>query len=419
MVRLYEYQGKELFRKKGIKTPKGSVAKTPEEARKIAEEIGGKTVLKPQILAGGRGLAGAIKFAESPAEAEKAARELFGMEVRGFPVKEILVEEFVPHEKSYYLSVLSYHGERKPVCIVSSMGGVEIEEVAEKHPEYIVKYPVNILKGLKTYEAYNVVRKLPNVSSGEVRAVGDVLKRLYDVYRGYDCKLAEINPLALTSKGEAIALDARVQIDDDAVYRHPELGLAAVEEAGRPETELEVIAGKINMEDPRGVLHFVQSDPDGSYSKQINAVPVGFYSTGTGSTLTSIDELAKRGYFAVNTTDTALVPASKIYKLTKVILSQPHIEGFVFISPHSSQQLLLYARGMIKALKELYPETGGKPNIPMVFCFRGGWDKEAVELFKKHGIADSPLVKVLWRVTEAEAAEEFDKLYRRWKQNVK
>ena len=410
MVRLYEYKGKELLSSRGIKVPKGRVCRSPLEAERAAEELGGKVVLKPQILAGRRGKAGAIKIVEA-GEARKAAEELFAARVHGFPVEEVLVEEFVPF-------VLSYHGERKPVCLVSSAGGVEIEEIVSEHPEYLVKHPVNILEGLKTYEARNLVRRLPNVSSREIVLVGGVLANLYRVYRDYDCKLAEINPLVISEDGSAVALDARIELDDDAVARHPELGLRITEEAGRPETMLEAVARKIDMDDPRGMLHFLQADPDGSYSKQLNLVPVGFYSTGTGSTLTATDELVKMGYMPVNTTDTSLVPASKIYKLTKVILSQPHIQGYVFVSPHSSQQLTLYARGMIKALKELYPESGGKPNIPMVFCFRGGWDREAVELFKKHGITESPWVKVLWRATEAEVARTFDEVYRRWKEHA-
>lgn len=398
----------------GVSVPRGEVCKSPEEVAEAARKIGGKVALKPQVLAGRRGKLGVIKFAGSPEEAEKLAAELFKREVYGFPVRELLVEEFVPYEKSFYLSVFSYHGERKPVCMASSAGGIDVEEIVDRHPQRLVKLPVNILEGLKGYEARNLVRRLPDVSSREIVLVGGVLESLYKVYRKYDCKLVEVNPLAL-SRGKAVALDARVEIDDDAVAKHPELGLKVTEEAGRPETELEAVARAIDLEDPRGILHFVQADPDGSYSEKLKLVPVGFYSTGTGSTLTATDELVKRGYMPVNTTDTSLVPASKIYKLTKVILSQPHIQGFIFVTPHSSQQLLLYARGIIKALKELYPETGGKPNIPMVFCLRGGWDREAVKLFEEHGIAESPLVRVLLRATEAEAAEAFHELYQRWR----
>ena len=418
MVRLYEYQAKKLLSSEGIATPKGILCGSLREVKEAAGKLKGKVMLKPQVLAGRRGKLGVIRFAENPGEAEKIAEELFGREVYGFPVQKLLVEEYIPFKRSFYVSVFSYHGERKPVCIASSAGGVDVEEIVSRHPKKLVKQPVNILEGLKGYEARNLVRRLPEVSSREIFLVGEALERLYKVYRRYDCKLVEVNPLAISDDGKAVALDARVEIDDDAVPRHPELGLRVTEEAGRPETELEAIARTIDMEDPRGILHFVQADPDGSYSEKLNLVPVGFYSTGTGSTLTAMDELVRRGYMPVNTTDTSLVPASKIYKLTKVILSQPHIRGFVFVSPHSSQQLLLYARGMVKALKELYPETGGKPNIPMVFCFRGGWDREAVELFKKHGIAESPLVEVLWRATEAETAEAFHKLYRKWKQNA-
>jgi len=419
LVRLYEYQGKRLLSGEGVGTPRGEVCRSAREAGDAAEKLGGKVVLKPQVLAGRRGKLGVIRFVEGSEEAEKAATELFETKVYGFPVRELLVEEYVSFRRSFYASVFSYQGERKPMCIVSSAGGIDIEEIVSRHPQQLVKQPINILEGLRGYQARNLVRKLPEASSREIVLIGGVLERLYKVYRKYDCKLVEVNPLIISEEGKAVALDARIELDDDAVPRHPELGLRVTEEAGRPETKLESIARTIDMEDPRGILHFVQADPDGSYSKRLNLVPIGFSSTGTGSTLTAMDELVRRGYMPVNTTDTALVPASKIYKLTKVILSQPHIQGYVFVTPHSSQQLLLYARGMVKALKELYPKTGGKPNIPMVFCFRGGWDREAVELLRKHGIMESPLVKVLWRATEAETAEAFHELYKRWRQGAR
>jgi succinyl-CoA synthetase beta subunit len=227
----------------------------------------------------------------------------------------------------------------------------------------------------------------------------------------------EINPLVITPEG-VIAADARVDLDDDAVSRHPELGLDSVEDTGtRPPTSMEIAAGKIDEHDHRGTAHFVQIDPDGSYVKEQGLIPIGFNCVGTGTSLTTMDELIPLGYYPVNFCDSSGNPTgSKLYRATKIILSQPLIQGFLFVSCISSQQLDHTARGIIAALKELYPESGGKPNIPMVFSFRGSWDDVAIDLFHQHGIADSPWVRILARDSiEKDAALAFDEGYKVWK----
>ncbi|OGO19323.1 MAG: hypothetical protein A2Z14_01290 [Chloroflexi bacterium RBG_16_48_8] len=222
----------------------------------------------------------------------------------------------------------------------------------------------------------------------------------------------------ITPEG-VMAADARVDLDDDAVSRHPELGLDSVEDTGeRPPTSLEIAAGKIDEHDHRGTAHFVQIDPDGSYVEEMGMIPIGFDCVGTGTSLTTMDELIPLGYYPVNFCDSSGNPTgSKLYRVTKIILSQPHIQGYLFVSCISSQQLDHTARGIIAALKELYPETGGKPNIPMVFAFRGSWDDVAIDLFHQHGIADSPWVRILGRDTiEKDAAVAFHEVYQVWKE---
>jgi len=421
MARLYEHQGKELLSKMGILVPKGRLAASPKEAKGVAEKLGRSVALKVQVLSGGRGKAGGIRFAMTPQETEKRAEELLETEIRGIPVQKILVEEKLPIKNELYLAITADPSLRRPVIIFCKDGGIDIEEVARTSPNRIVRKQVNILRGLREYEARDFIRKMESISSEDIIPLGSIMKNLYDLYRKYDCKLVEVNPLVVTEEGRFVAADARIDIDDDAIFRHPELGLFSTEETGeRPPTKIEIAAGKIDEGDYRGTAHIIQLDPDGSYARETNKISIAFDCVGTGTSLTTLDELVDLGYFPMNFADTSGNPtASKLYRATKIILSQPGIEGYLFVSCVSSQQLDNTARGIIKALKELYPDSGGKPNIPAVFTFRGGWDEEAIKLFEEHGISDSPWVKILGRnAAERDSALEFDALYRKWKEET-
>jgi succinyl-CoA synthetase beta subunit len=254
------------------------------------------------------------------------------------------------------------------------------------------------------------------MNSKQKLAVARILCGIYQAYRKHDCKLVEINPLAITSNG-VLALDARVDIDGDALGRQTELGIEMAEEAGdRGSTLLEQIAGTIDHNDHRGTVHFVQIDPDLTYVQEHGYVPIGFDCVGAGVSLTLMDELVPTGFYPVNFCDTSGNPVgSKLYRITKVIFSQPGIQGYVFMSCVSSQQLDNTARGIIKALKELYPETGGQPNIPTVLSFRGAWDEDALQLVSDHGISEGQWVRVLGRNSnEREVAMAFRDLYQEW-----
>lgn len=327
----------------------------------------------------------------------------------------MLVEERLALEREVYLAVTADPSRRQPIVLVSLRGGVEIEETATQDSARVFQAPVNIREGLPDHVARNMIRRTPGAASADTLALVPVLCNLYRTYRTFDCKLVEINPLALTPEGP-VAADARVDIDDDAIWRHPELGLTPTEEAGRAPTSLEVIAGTIDQDDHRGTAHFVQLDPDGSLARELGKIPVAFDCVGTGASLTAMDELVPLGYYPVNFADTSGNPsASKMYRITKVILSQPHIQGYLFVSCISSQQLDNTARGIVAALKELFPASAGKPNIPMCFAFRGAFDQEAIQVFRDHGIAESPWVMLLGRdMDEREAALAFRDLHRRW-----
>lgn len=417
MARLYEYQGKDLFRGAGIPVPRGRLTRDPVEAAKIAQEIGLPVAVKAQVLAGKRGKAGGIRFAATLEEVRMLSRALLRESVHGVPVEAVLVEERLEIRREAYLAVTADPSRRQPVVLVCLQGGVEIEETAAQDPARILQAPINIREGLPEHIARNIIRRAPGATSADLLSLSLVLCNLYRVYRQYDCKLAEINPVALTPRGP-VAADARVDIDDDAIWRHPELGLHVAEETGRAPTPLEIIAGTIDHGDHRGTAHFVQLDPDGSLCRQLGKIPVAFDCVGTGASLTTMDELVPLGFYPVNFADTSGNPsASKMYRITKVILSQAPIQGYVFFSCISSQQLDNTARGIVAAMKELFPATAGRPNIPMLFAFRGAYDEEAIQVFRDHGIAASPWVTLLGRdVDERGAARAFRDLHRRWRE---
>jgi len=417
VAKLLEHQGKDIFRQFGIQTPAGQVVRDLGQAREAATAIGYPVVVKAQVYAGKRGKSGGIRIAADESELVGAVSALLASEIRGFAVEMLLIEEKIEVLREIYVAVTADPQARSPVMVICGEGGVEIEKVAVDNPQALHQAPIDILRGLYIHDALNLVRRVPGLTSRQKLAVAQTLARLYQVYRTHDCKLVEINPLALTPGG-VVALDARVDIDGDALDRQSSLGIESAEEAGdRGSTLLEEIAGTIDRGDHRGTVHFVQIDPDLSYVREHDYVPIGYDCVGAGVSLTTMDEIVPLGYYPVNFCDSSGNPvASKLYRITKVIFSQPGIEGYVFVSCISSQQLDNTARGIIKALEELYPETGGQPNIPTVMAFRGAWDEDAIRLLAEHGISDGRWVRVLGRAaTELDAALAFHSLHQEWR----
>jgi succinyl-CoA synthetase beta subunit len=414
--KLLEHRGKSLLRAAGITTPDGRVVTTAADARSTAEALGFPVALKAQILAGKRGLGGGIVFANDAAEAEAAAQRLFAAPLYGWPVTELLIETKSTIQSELYVAVVSDTAARAPLMIVSTSGGVAVEEAAQTGSGTTVSAAVDMRRGAPVYWCLDVVRSLP-LPEATLVALARVLSKLYEVYRRNDCTIAEINPLAITERG-LIALDARIAIDDDAVFRHPELELERSQEVGdRNATALELAASKIDENDHRGSAHFVQIDPDGSLAKAQGKISIGFDGIGTGVSMAVMDELVPLGFLPMNFCDTSGNPTgSKLYRITKAILAQPLIEGYVFASCLSSQQLDVTARGIIKAFKEIFAPHGGAPTIPCVFSFRGAWDEVALDLFRQHGLDAHPWVRVLGRdSTERELAQTFKDLHERWR----
>ncbi|KAA3635761.1 MAG: succinate--CoA ligase subunit beta [Calditrichaeota bacterium] len=227
-MRLYEFEGKELFKKFKIPVMEARVASTPDEVYKAVSEMNIPVVLKSQVLTGGRGKAGGIKFAEGANEARTVAEELLKLEIKGYPVEKILIEPKVAIKQEYYLGVTIDRAKYKLVIIASGDGGVDIEETAEKNPDKIVKKEVSINEDLYTFDALLLAKQM-GIPQELAKEGAAIIVRLLTMFKKYDAKLAEINPLVLTADGQLIAADARVSLDDDATFRHPDLADLNVE----------------------------------------------------------------------------------------------------------------------------------------------------------------------------------------------
>ncbi|QIA27183.1 ADP-forming succinate--CoA ligase subunit beta [Thermaerobacter sp. PB12/4term] len=273
-MKFFEYMAKEVFRERGIPTPRGRVAATPDEAARVAEEVGGPVAVKSQVLAGGRGKAGGIRFADTPDQARQVAADLLGQEVRGYRVERVLVEEKLRIDRELYLGIAVDTGRKLPLVIASVHGGVNIEEVPEKD---IVKRPVDITLGLYPYFARGIARRL-GLEGAVARQFADLLTRLYRIFRDYDAELVEINPLVI-SGDRLIAADGRLNIDDDSRFRHEDL--PEVSEA----TELERRVREIG-------LSYVELDGD-----------IAVMANGAGITMATIDVLTEYGGRAMNFLD--------------------------------------------------------------------------------------------------------------------
>jgi len=381
MARLYEYQGKQILKTAKVAVPQGEVASTPEEAKKIAEKIGKPVAIKSQIWAGGRGKAGGIKFANTPQEAEKGAGELLGSMIKNLKVEKVLVEEKLDIEKEFYVGVIidASREVRAPVVMFSTEGGVDIESVPS---DKIAQMMVDVLRGFRYYDALNLAVRL-RVPNQILQPIAQAIMGLYQTFKNYNCRTAEINPLILTKDGKIVAGDCRMAIDDSSVFRHPELGIEVARESPTPPTELDRIAWKIEESDLRGTCYIAQMAPD---RKGLGYV--GYHGIGGGGAILGVDALNRQGLKIANYADTSGNPtAAKVYRAAKVILSQPDIEGYMlggFIV--ANQEQWHHAHGVVKALREEIPK---RPGFPCVILLCGNKEKESMEILKE-GTKDLP-----------------------------
>jgi succinyl-CoA synthetase beta subunit len=237
-VDLYEYQGKQLFARAGIPVSEGRPATTPEEARAAAEELGGQVVVKAQVLTGGRGTAGGIKLADSPEEAQARAEEILGLDIRGHVVRRLWIEKASDIAKEYYLSITFDRGEKKPLAMFTTQGGVDIEEVAAESPDALARLHVDPLVGFQPWQARWLCFAGGVDDPGEQKQIMAVVAKLYGAFVDFDAMLCEVNPLIVTPEGEVKALDSKFTVDDNALFRHPDVAEMRDVEAGDPHERL-------------------------------------------------------------------------------------------------------------------------------------------------------------------------------------
>ena len=381
MARLYEYQGKQLLKAAKVPIPQGEVATTPQEVATIAEKIGKPVAIKAQIWAGGRGKAGGIKFANNPGEAETVAKDLLGSVIKNLMVEKVLVEEKLEIDKEYYVGIIidASREVRAPIVMFSTEGGVDIESVPS---DKISQAPVDVIRGFRLYDALNLAVPL-KVPTKSLPSVAQAILGLFQSFKGYNCRTAEINPLVITKDGKILAGDCRMAIDDSSVFRHPELGIDVAREAPTPPTELDKVAWQIEEGDLRGTCYIAQMVPE-----VVGLNYVGYHGIGGGGAILGVDALNRQGLKIANYADTSGNPtAAKVYRAAKVIFNQPGIEGYMlggFIV--ANQEQWHHAHGVVKALREELPR---RPGFPCVILLCGNKEKESMEILKE-GTADLP-----------------------------
>ena len=370
-MKLHEYQSKLIFSKYGVPIPKGRVASTAVEARTIAAELGGRVVIKSQGLVGGRGKAGGIRLANSPHEAEDVATQILGMEIKGLPVRKVLVDEAASISKEIYLGITNDRAARKPVMMASAAGGVEIEEVARLTPEKIIKVHIDPLLGLKDYQARDIAVGI-DLPKEHWKLFGQIANGLWRAYQECDATLAEINPLVITGDNRLIALDGKMLIDDNAIFRHPDL-------ADLRDIDIEAPA---EVEARKYGLSFIKLD--GSIGCMVN---------GAGLAMTTMDIIKLFGGEPANFLDIGGgASADKVSAALRIILSDAHVKAVLFNVFGGITRCDEVARGILVALAEV------KPQVPMVVRLVGTNAEEGRRL-----LADA---KMITAETLAEAAQK-------------
>jgi len=330
---LYEYQGKELFRRFGIPVSEGRLATTPEEARAAAEEIGGQVVVKAQVLTGGRGKAGGVKLADDPQDAEEKARDILGLDINGHVVRKLWIESASEIAKEYYLSITFDRGEKQPLFMLTTQGGVEIEQVADETPDALARLHVDPLEGYQPWQARRLIYAAGIDDPNEQKQLLSIVEQLYRCFVETDAMLAEINPLVVTPEGEVRALDAKFTVDDNALYKHPDVAEMRDVEAADP---LETFARE------KGVT-YVKLDGD-----------VGILGNGAGLAMSTVDVVAHVGGRPANFCDLGGGgDAEGVVDALEVITRDPQVRSIFFNIFGGITRCDEVARGILTALDRM------------------------------------------------------------------
>jgi succinyl-CoA synthetase beta subunit len=371
---LLEYQGKQLFSKHGVPVPEGRYAATVEEAVAAAEQIGYPVVIKAQVQIGGRGKAGGIKVASDAAEAEQHAQAILGMDIRGFTVHEVWVEQASEIDEEYYAAIVFDRSAKQPMAMLSRMGGMDVEAVAEQDPEAMRMLHVDPLLGFQDFHGRRLAFE-SGIAADVIRPVGAMLGKLYELFVAEDATLVEVNPLLITKAREVVALDAKVTIDDNALYRHPDVAELRDASAEDPQE---------SMAKERG-LTYVKLDGN-----------VGILGNGAGLVMSTLDVVAQAGGRPANFLDAGGgSKAEAITSAVEVILSDEKVTAVLFNIFGGITRCDEVARGLIEAFEQV------KPSVPFVVRLDGTNDKEGRAL-----LAEANLPNVHTEATMLGAAEK-------------
>lgn len=378
-MKLHEYQSKQLFAKYDIPIPPGRVAATADEAKQIAEELGGRVVIKAQVLVGGRGKAGGILLAKRPEEAEEFATQILAMRIKDLPVRKVLIDKAANIEEEIYLGITNDRAARKPVMMASSAGGVDIEEVARDTPEKIAREHIDPILGLRDYQARDIAAAidLPRV---HWKSFIKIAKGLWQVYKDCDATLAEINPLVITRENQLLAVDGKMVIDDNALFRHPDLAEMRDLDVEAPS---EIEARKYG-------LSFIKLDGN-----------IGCMVNGAGLAMTTMDIIKLFGGEPANFLDIGGGAGSeKVAAALRIILEDPNVNAVLFNIFGGITRGDEVARGILSALNEV------KTDVPMIIRLVGTNAEEGIQI-----LADAEMITADTLANAAKKAVAATKAY--------
>jgi len=359
-VNIHEYQAKEIFRKYGIPIPPGEVATTPEEAEAIARKFGTTVVVKAQVHAGGRGKAGGVKLAKTPEEAKSVAAQILNLTIKGLPVEKVLVTPAADIASEAYVGIIVDRASKRAVFMASPAGGIDIEEVAAKTPEKLLKHPIDPRYGLQMFEAMQLAFFLYS-DMKQVRAAAKILQQLYKAFADNGGSLAEINPLVTTPTGDVVALDAKMVIDDNELDRRPDIAALRDESAEAPS---EVEARKAN-------LTFIKLDGN-----------VGCVVNGAGLAMATMDLVKYYGGDPANFLDIGgSSNPEKVVAALRIITSDPNVKTILFNIFGGITRTDDVANGIVTAIKQ------NPLKVPLVIRLTGTNEEIAVKILKENGMS--------------------------------
>jgi succinyl-CoA synthetase beta subunit len=359
-VNIHEYQAKEIFRAQGIPIPPGEVATTAEDAEAIARKFGGTVVVKAQVHAGGRGKAGGVKLAKTPEEAREVAEKILKLRIKDLPVEKVLVTPAADIESEAYVGIIVDRASKKPVFMVSPAGGIDIEEVAAKTPEKIMRHPVDARYGLQSYEALELGFFLYD-DVKRARAAAKIMQQLYQAFMKSGASLAEINPLVTTPKGEVVALDAKMVIDDNELDRLTDVAALRDESAEAPS---EVDARKAN-------LTFIKLDGN-----------VGCVVNGAGLAMATMDLVKYYGGDPANFLDIGgSSNPEKVVNALRIITADPNVKAILFNIFGGITRTDDVANGIVTATRQ------NPLKVPIVIRLTGTNEEIAVKILNEAGFS--------------------------------